>query len=204
MDRAEFERSALAQLDAVHRLAFSLTRDPNEAEELVQEVYVRAFRPRNVERFEERPSPDHDDGSGSSGMRSWLFTIAHNTFYTKRKKDARRPTAVGEFYSDAADTAPPDEPPPAWDLKGFDWEQVDGSLKAAIEELKPEHRELLLMWGVEGLKYREIAEILEIPIGTVMSRLHRARKLVADALAKDPKVLEQLGLDKDLPVADNA
>ena len=67
---------------------------------------------------------------------------------------------------------------------------------AAIEQLKPEFREILLLWGVEGLKYREIAEILEVPIGTVMSRLHRARKLVADALGADPSVSERLGIDR--------
>ena len=59
---------------------------------------------------------------------------------------------------------------------------MDGRLKAAIEALKPEHRQVLLMWGVQGMKYREIGEVLGVPIGTVMSRLHRARKVLADEL----------------------
>jgi RNA polymerase sigma-70 factor (ECF subfamily) len=60
---------------------------------------------------------------------------------------------------------------------------VDDRLKAAIERLKPDYREVLLLWGVEGMKYREIADILGIPIGTVMSRLHRARSILTEELA---------------------
>lgn len=189
MEREQFERLALEHLDAVYRMAFHLTRRQEEAEDLVQEVYVRALRPGAVERFEDRGS-----GDGTGGMRSWLFTICHNTFYSRIKRESRAPTAVGEFFAEADDGALPDEAPPAWDRSSLDWEQVDGSLKSAIEDLRPEHREILLMWGVDGLKYREIAEILEVPIGTVMSRLHRARKLVADALGADERAVEALGL----------
>ncbi|MEM1330405.1 MAG: sigma-70 family RNA polymerase sigma factor [Planctomycetota bacterium] len=194
MDRAEFERKALDQLEAVHRLAYHLTRNGDAAGDLVQEVYLRAFRPKAVARFEERPdSADEDTGSS---IRSWLFTITHNTFYSKVKRDQRAPVAVGEFYSDAADGPAPDESGPAWDRATLDWEQVDGALKEAIADLKPEYREILLMWGVDGLKYREIAEILEVPIGTIMSRLHRARKLVAEKLQSDERAREDLGLDR--------
>jgi len=193
MERAAFEKLALRHLDAVHRLAFSLTRNQERADDLVQDVYARAFRPNAIERFEERPDALED---GTGGMRSWLFTICHNVFYTKVKREAKAPTAVGEFYSDAADGPLPDEASAAWDRQNLDWEQVDGALKAAIADLKDEHREILLMWGVDGLKYREIAEIMEIPIGTVMSRLHRARKLVADALQEDERAMEDLGLDR--------
>ena len=63
------------------------------------------------------------------------------------------------------------------------WEHVDERLKEAIERLRPEYRTVLLLWGVEGLKYREIAEIEDIPIGTVMSRLHRARSILSNQLA---------------------
>jgi len=200
MQRDEFEEGALSYLDAVHRLAFHLTRDPDEADDLVQEVYTRAFRPAAIERFEEREL--QEDGSG--GMRSWLFTICHNAFYTRARKASRAPTPVGEFYSDAADGPLPDEPPPAWDRAGLDWEQVDGALREAIDGLRPEHREILLMWGVDGLKYREIAEIMGSPIGTVMSRLHRARKLVADRLAENPRAMEDLGLDRGSPVGEDS
>jgi len=192
MDRASFERLALEHLDAVYRMALSLTRDPTEADDVVQEVYARAFRPQAVARFEDM-APEGDAG-GTGGMRSWLFTITHNVFYSKVKRDARRGATVGEFFGEASDGPLPDEPPPVWDQGDLDWEQVDARLKAAIDQLKPEHRAVLLMWGVDGLKYREIAAILEVPIGTVMSRLHRARKQVADALIADEAAADALGL----------
>lgn len=173
MERRQFEQLALEQLDAVYRLAFHLTRDREQAEDLTQEVYLRALQPRSVARFQTR----------GAGMRAWLFTIAHNLYYSKLKRNAHEPTPVGEFFGQAIDQPGPGEPSPAWDQASFDWEQVDGRLKSAIDQLSAEHREVLLMWGVEGLKYREIAEILEVPLGTVMSRLHRARRIVAEHLA---------------------
>lgn len=188
MERTQFETLALEHLDAVYRMAMHLTRDPDEASELVQEVYVRAMRPNTIERFED------NSAHGGGGMRSWLFAIAHNAFYTSLKKKARRPTAVETFFEPSDTETPPDQPPPQWDGEALDWEHVDGRLKRAIEELKPEYREVLLMWGVEGLKYREIAEILAVPLGTVMSRLHRARKLMADTLLADEELASDLGV----------
>ncbi len=82
-----------------------------------------------------------------------------------------------------SDGPAPDEPPPAWDLESLDWEHVDERLKTAIGELRPEYRSVLLLWGVEGMRYREIAESQGIPIGTVMSRLHRARNILAKQLS---------------------
>lgn len=186
LERQEFEKLALEHLDAVYRMAFHLTRRPDEAEDLVQEVYVRAMRPKTIERFEE--------SAGTGGMRSWLFAICHNQFYTKIKKDARRPNSVEEFYTASDTERAPEEAAPAYDLAALDWEQVDGRLKAAIDELKPDYREVLLLWGVEGLKYREIAAIMDVPIGTVMSRLHRARKLLAERLMSDAGAVSDLGL----------
>lgn len=186
MERQEFEKLALEHLDSVYRMAFHLTRRPDEAEDLVQEVFVRAMRPKTIERFEE--------SAGSGGMRSWLFAICHNQFYTRLKKDARRPASVEEFYTASDTERSPDEAPPAFDRTEFDWEHIDGRLKAAIDELKPEYREALLMWGIDGLKYREIAAIMDVPIGTIMSRLHRARKLLAERLLSDEDTASDLGL----------
>ncbi|MFG0282852.1 MAG: sigma-70 family RNA polymerase sigma factor [Phycisphaerales bacterium JB039] len=184
MERQQFEQLALEHLDAVYRMAFHLTRNAEEAEDLTQEVYLRALRPSSSENFETR----------GGGMRAWLFTIAHNTFYSRIKRERKAPKAVGEFFGEEAGGPAPDEAPTAWNLATLDWEHVDGRIKRAIEELRPEFREVLLLWGVEGLKYREIAEILEVPIGTVMSRLHRARKLVADQLGEQEGASEELGL----------
>lgn len=199
MERAEFERKAVEHLEAVYRMAFHLTRNAEQAEDLVQEVYLRALKPSAVARFEDRSAGGEGESGagGSGGVRAYLFAIAHNVFYSKIKREARAPMAVGEFFGEASGETAPDEAPPAWNLASLDWEQVDGVLKKAVEDLKPEYREVLLLWGVEGLKYREIATIIEAPIGTVMSRLHRARKLLADALEADEHWRDRLGSAAD-------
>lgn len=197
MERAEFERLALDQLEPVYRMALQLTRNPEQAQDLVQEVYARALEKGVSDRFEER-------GRGADGVRAWLFTIAHHTFYSNLRRGRHAPTAMAEFFDQESGETPPDEPPPAWDLASLDWEQVDGRLKTAIDRLRPEYREVLLLWGVEGLKYREIAEIVGVPIGTVMSRLHRARKLVADEISGPDGFVSENRLRTAQPEADSS
>ncbi len=172
MRREAFENLAMAHFEAVYRLALQLARHPDEASDLVQETYLKALRV--AERFEEH----------GGGIRPWLFKILHNVFYTRLAKAKRVPLSVDELHGASADEPGPDEPRPAWDLSTLNWEHVDERLKAAIDNLRPEYRTVLLLWAVEGLKDREIAEIQEIPIGTVMSRLHRARSTLADQLAE--------------------
>jgi len=182
MDRTEFEELALAEMPAVYRFAGFLTRNPTEAADLAQEVYARAFRPQTVESFE----------FTGGGMRPWLFRIARTTYLMRLERVAverkamprvGRPESQNDAEAPAADSA-----------AGFDWERVDGRLKSAMDELEPQHREILMLWGIEGLKYREIAEVLEIPTGTVMSRLHRARGQVAKRLLADEQTVVELGL----------
>ena len=170
MERTEFEQLALSHLDSVYRMAMQLAKNPEDASDLVQDTFVKALRAADT--FEEK----------GAGMRAWLFTILHNTFYSRIKREKRGPAYVEEFYESDEREPLPDEAPPAWDLKSLDWDHVDERIKKAIEDLSVEHREVLLLWGVEGMKYREIAQILDVPIGTVMSRLHRARKTLADSL----------------------
>lgn len=152
-------------------MALQLTRHPDEASDLVQETYLKALRA--SERFEEQ----------GGGMRAWLFKILHNVFYTNVGKAKRRPSAMEELPGAETTETAPDEPEPAWDLATLNWDHVDQRLKAAIDRLKPEYRSVLLLWGVEGLKYREIANIQDVPIGTVMSRLHRARSILSRELS---------------------
>jgi RNA polymerase sigma-70 factor (ECF subfamily) len=172
MERQQFENLALPQLDAVYRMALQLARHPDEAADLVQETYLKALKA--AHRYEEQ----------GGGIRPWLFKILHNVFYTRLDK-AKRERFLGQEDEAAPEsTGPaPDEPPPAWNLADLDWEHVDERLKAAIDRLKPEYRSVLLLWGVESMKYREIADIQNIPIGTVMSRLHRARTILAEELS---------------------
>lgn len=171
MDRLEFEDLALPHLDAMFRMAMQLARHPDEAADLVQETYLKALR--FAERYEEQ----------GGGIRPWLFKILHNVFYTRLAQARRHAAPVENLAQAEADDPAPDEPGPAWNLASLDWEHVDDRLKAAIAELKPEYRSVLLLWGVEGLKYREIATIQEVPIGTIMSRLHRARSILMEQLA---------------------
>ena len=172
MERDAFEKLALEHLQAVYRLALQLVRHPDEASDLVQETYLKALGV--ADRFEER----------GGGIRPWLFKILHNVFYTRLSRNKRAPLSVDELHGAVTDEPGPDEPGPAWDLGTLNWEHVDDRIKTAIEGLRPEYRTVLLLWAVEGMKYREIAEIQEIPIGTVMSRLHRARSTLTDQLAE--------------------
>lgn len=174
MERQEFEQLALEHLDAVYRMALQLARNPDLASDLTQETYLRALR--SARTFEQK----------GAGMRAWLFTILHNTFYTHIKRESRAPVGVDHFSETDDRETIPSEPPPTWDLRTLDWDHVDQRLKRAIDDLTPEHREVLLLWGVEGLRYRQIADVLGVPIGTVMSRLHRARKTLAESLEELP------------------
>jgi RNA polymerase sigma-70 factor (ECF subfamily) len=172
LHRSEFDQLALEQLDAVYRMALQLARHPDEASDLVQETYMKALRA--ADRFSET----------GGGIRPWLFKILHNLFYTRVGK-AKREGGLNEGEATIASAGPePDQPEPAWNLADLDWEHVDQRLKEAIERLKPEYRSVLLLWGVEGMKYREIAEVQQVPIGTIMSRLHRARSILAQDLAE--------------------
>ncbi len=160
---------ALRELDAVHRMAYHLARDGDAAADLVQETYLRALRAERT--FELR----------EAGIRPWLFKILHNVFYSSLGKQRRTPTPVEDMSRESVESEL-DNPTPAWDLASLDWEQVDQRLKHAIDELDDRYRHVLLLWAVEGLKYREVADVLDIPLGTVMSRLHRARAILSEKL----------------------
>lgn len=152
-------------------MARQLARDDQSAADLVQETYLRALRA--CDGFEER----------AGGLRAWLFRILHNVFFTEHQRAKRRPLAMDDAGVDAPHPGPePDADLPLWNLAGLDWERVDDRIKLAIERLRADFREVLLLWAVEGLKYREIAHVLDVPIGTVMSRLHRARATLTEEL----------------------
>jgi RNA polymerase sigma-70 factor (ECF subfamily) len=170
VESVAFRELALEQLDAVYRMAMHLSRHPDEAAELTQETYLKAFKAEH--RFELR----------EAGIRPWLFKILHNNFFTRYQKKKREPT-IADDLAPAAVESELDHPPPAWDLEHLDWEQVDDRLKHAIADLPEPYRAVLLLWAVEGLKYREIAEVLDVALGTVMSRLYRARAILSEQLA---------------------
>lgn len=165
-----FESLALPHLENVFRMARRLARDEAEADDLVQETYIRAFR--GFSRFELR---DH-------GIRPWLFRILHNAFYTSRVRSRKQPATLDDVNFDHFE-ADVDRTPTESGIENIDWESVDEDLKRAVEALQPEFREVLLLWAFEDLSYMEIAAICECPVGTVMSRLYRARQSLGDSLA---------------------
>lgn len=166
-DRA-FCTYVLPELEVLLRVARRMTRRPADAEDLVQETVLRAYRA--LDRFDGRHP------------RAWLLTIMRNTNINRIRK--RRPALLDDqddaFRRLAASDADGRTGPQEIVLDGL----VDQTLLDALGALSEAHREVIALVDVEGLTYRETAEALGIPIGTVMSRLHRARRRVRDALER--------------------
>jgi RNA polymerase sigma factor (sigma-70 family) len=159
-----FEEAVLPHLDAAHNLARWLIRQEQDAEDLVQESYLRAFK--SFEGFR-----------GGDG-RAWILTIVRNTCYTWLQRGRWKELTTSfdeEIHSPETDAANPE----ALLLGHAGREQ----LTRAIEELPVEFREALVLRELEGLSYKEISDIAGIPLGTVMSRLARARKILEKSLA---------------------
>ncbi len=169
--RARFEDVALPHLDAVYRMARRLAGNGTEAEDLVQDTFVRAFRA--FDQFELR----------SFGAKPWLLKILHNVFYTSAGRARRQPTLLDDVDFDKF-AAELDQAQVYEDVEGspFDWDQFDEELKDAVESLQPEYRTVLLLWALEDMSYKEIAEVCRCAVGTVMSRLYRARQLLGQKL----------------------
>jgi RNA polymerase sigma-70 factor (ECF subfamily) len=169
IDRKQFRDLAMAELPAVYRLAFHLTLRPPDAEDLVQETYLRAFKAEQSFRL------------GEMGVRPWLLKILHNVFLSRIKRAKLEPVASG-FAEDLAEPREDEADLAGQALADLDWEQVDERLKRAIHDLPLTYRTVFLLSAIEGLKYREIADVLEMPMGTVMSRLFRARTMLLEQL----------------------
>lgn len=166
ISREEFEKLALEHLDMLYRLARRLTSDSAAAEDLVQETYLRALRAHSSFELQQY------------GIRPWLVRILHNLQITRSGRERRQPIAVdGEVLDSAAEKARHGLPLTPGSLEG-----LDDRLRRAIDELPPEYQTVLLLWALEEFSYKEIADALDIPIGTVMSRLHRARRRLARQL----------------------
>ncbi|GAC1487452.1 MAG: RNA polymerase sigma factor SigR [Candidatus Limnocylindrales bacterium] len=173
MSTDSFEADALSYLDALYRTGLRMTRSEADAEDLVQETYIRAFR------FREQFTP-------GTNLKAWLFRILTNTFINQYRRKAVRPQStelddVDEsiLYRHMRDVAPASESPDPETLIVDN--TVSSEVKEALEELPEKFRTTVLL-DVEGFSYKEIAETLDIPIGTVMSRLHRGRKFLQKRL----------------------
>jgi RNA polymerase sigma-70 factor (ECF subfamily) len=166
-----FEAEALASLDSLYRAALRLTRVPADAEDLVQETYLKAFRAA-------------DSFEPGTNLRAWLFTILHNTARNRARDRARDTVAVdSEVVERATDFAPATgrpETPETLLLR----ETLAPELQAAIDALPEAFRQAVWLRDVEEFSYAEIAKMLQIPIGTVMSRISRGRRALFEALSR--------------------
>ena len=168
-----FEAEALGFLDALYRTGLRMTRSAADAEDLVQETYIRAFR------FRDQFQP-------GTNLKAWLFRILTNTFINEYRKRSSQPVFselddVEEhtlYRTMAGRAAPSSSPEPEREVLE---NMVSSEVTSALEDLPEKFRSTVLL-DVEGFSYKEIAETLGIPIGTVISRLHRGRKFLQGRL----------------------
>ncbi len=171
-EQANFERDAMQYAPQLYSAALRMTRNPADAEDVVQETFLKAYRAYHT--FKE-----------GTNLKAWLYRILTNTYINRYRKQQRRPSEVElgdlqDFYLYRRLGEETGAEPSAEDSV-LD-QIVDTDVKEALESL-PEHFRLpVLLADVEGFSYKEIAQIIDIPIGTVMSRLHRGRKALQQKL----------------------
>jgi RNA polymerase sigma-70 factor (ECF subfamily) len=182
-DQATFADEAMQYMGSLYTAALRMTRNPSDAEDLVQETYLKAFRA-------------YGGFQAGTNLKAWLYKILTNTFINTYRSKKRRPEQteldevedlylyrrLGGLEAVTANRSAEEEV-----LEHF----TDSDVKDAVEALPEQFRMAVLLADVEGFSYKEIAEILDIPIGTVMSRLHRGRKALQ-------KVLHDVGVQRGL------
>ena len=163
-----FEERILPHLDASYNLARWLLHSDEGAEDVVQEAFLRAYR--------------FFDGYRGGDSRAWLLTIVRNTCYSWLRRHR-----VGDLLDSLDDELHPDEDVASNPEKLLERLNVEQSVKRALEKLPADFREVIVLRELEGLSYKEIAECANLPIGTVMSRLARARRQLHKYLAGEQK-----------------
>jgi RNA polymerase sigma-70 factor (ECF subfamily) len=173
-DPARFAEDAMEFMPSLYSAALRMTRNPTDAEDLVQETYLKAYR-------------GYGGFTEGTNLKAWLYRILTNTYINSYRAKRRRPEEsdiddveelylyrrLGALESAAAGRSAEDEV-----LDSF----TDDQVKAAIESLPDQFRIAVLLADVEGFSYKEIAEMTDVPIGTVMSRLHRGRRALQKSL----------------------
>ena len=163
----EFAREALSYIDSLYGTALRLTRRPADAEDLVQDTFLKAFR--SAGQFER-----------GTNLKAWLFTILHNTFRNMRRHDGRNPIEVdSDVVEQAEDVAGQNQTPEQLLTRAT----LDVDLQAALDALPDAFRQAVWLRDVEEFSYAEIAKMIDVPIGTVMSRISRGRRMLYERLA---------------------
>ncbi|MCZ6726325.1 MAG: sigma-70 family RNA polymerase sigma factor [Acidobacteria bacterium] len=170
----DFEDAAMPFIDSLYNTAYRMARNPQDAEDLVQETYLKAYK--YYDKFQE-----------GTNFKAWLFKILKNTFINAYRKKQQTPRQA-DFANieDAFETQVSDEvrnchrTPEDLALEGV----LDVDLQRAIKALPPDYRMAVLLADLEDLSYKEIAGVIDVPVGTVMSRLYRGRKLLESSLLK--------------------
>ncbi len=171
--RARFEKYALEYVDQLYAAAMRMTRNPQDAEDLVQEAYTKAY------------SAFHQYKPGTN-LKAWLYRILTNTYINIYRKAQRQPQQTQADTVEDWQMAQAAEHTPGG-LRSAETEALDrlpdSDIKDALAQIPEEFRLAVYFTDVEGFAYKEVAQILDVPIGTVMSRLHRGRKLLRELLA---------------------
>ncbi len=183
--RQEFEQEALVHLDTLYASAFRFTRNPSDAEDLVQETVLRAFR--FYDRFE-----------AGSNMRAWLLRILTNTFINRYRRkvmekgvlEDEKSYGVSDHCVSHAAMRMLTDP-----VESAQRRLILAEIQHALDNLSEDYRLIVLLADVEELSYREIAEVMGCPIGTVMSRLFRARKMLQQHLGEQARAMGIIGDD---------
>jgi RNA polymerase sigma-70 factor (ECF subfamily) len=161
-----FEEQVLPHRDALYNYGLKLTKEESDAEDLVQETFLKAFR--FYDKFEQ-----------GTNIKAWLFMILKNTFINMYRKTSKQPTKVD--YDDVQnfyDNIKPEEIKTEHTSDDAFGKLMDDEITEAISDLQEDYRTVIILSDIEGYTYDEIAEFIDRPVGTVRSRLHRARKML--------------------------
>jgi RNA polymerase sigma-70 factor (ECF subfamily) len=161
------QREALSWIDGLYGAALRLTRNPADAEDLVQDTYLKAFKA-------------SDSFKPGSNLRAWLFTILHNHFLNDRRRARTSPVHVDSETAEKAAAVIPASTTTTEDV--LIQKVSDEQVQAALEAIPENFREAVWLRDAEGFSYVEIADMLKVPIGTVMSRISRGRRMLAGKL----------------------
>jgi RNA polymerase sigma-70 factor, ECF subfamily len=167
-----FEEQVLEHIDMLHAVAMRLTRNRADADDLTQNTLVKALR-------------FHDKFREGTYIKAWLLTILRNTFINEYRRKARRPLEVELNGTESVEDTSPD-PEVHIEMRNDDldnlMELLDDEVKKAVLSLPDDFRDAVVMADMRDMSYKEIADLMGCPLGTVMSRLYRGRKLLRDAL----------------------